>query len=67
MKSIKDGIINMDIKLGHESICPFGKYKGYKMKDIPPHYLIYIYENNLVNKQTKRYIAENIHLLKNKL
>lgn len=34
----------------------FGKYQGYELKDIPPGYLLWIYENLSLRDDLKEYI-----------
>lgn len=52
-------------------IIGFGKHKGKALANVPPAYLIYIYENNLfyersmiTNIKLKEYIKDNMELLK---
>jgi uncharacterized protein (DUF3820 family) len=47
-----------------ESKMPFGKYAGQKMANIPPDYLIWLYENSNVYGEVKEYIKENLDVLK---
>jgi uncharacterized protein (DUF3820 family) len=47
-----------------ESIIPFGKYKGSKLSEIPPSYLLWIYEQNKAPKNLRRYIADNIQTIR---
>ena len=49
------------------SIMPFGKYKGEKMANIPPEYLIWLYENDKCYGDIKEYIAENMDVLKSEI
>lgn len=41
-----------------------GKHKGKKMKDVPADYLIYCYENDMVSKQVRAYVVDNMDVLK---
>jgi uncharacterized protein (DUF3820 family) len=51
-------------RLTDESLMPWGKYKGYKMENVPASYLIHLYEENKCDKQVKDYILENLDFLK---
>ena len=42
-----------------ESIMPWGKHKGEKMANIPPSYLLWLYDNNKCGGEVKKYIEEN--------
>jgi len=46
------------------STMPFGKHKGEKMANVPPEYLIWIFENNKCSAEVAKYIAENLEVLK---
>jgi uncharacterized protein (DUF3820 family) len=46
-----------------ESIMPFGKYKGEKLANVPPDYLIWLYDNNKCFGEIKKYIADNMDVL----
>lgn len=46
------------------SIMPFGKYAGEKMANIPPAYLLWIFENNKCTPEVASYIADNLEVLK---
>ena len=46
------------------SLMPWGKYAGYKMADIPPDYLIWLFENHKVKGHIYMYIQENMDTLK---
>jgi len=47
-----------------ESIMPFGKYKGQKMANVPPEYLLFIYENGKLFGGVAEYIKENLDVIK---
>jgi len=47
-----------------ESIMPFGKYKGQKMANVPPDYLLFIYDNGRLFGGVAEYIKENLDVLK---
>jgi hypothetical protein len=48
-----------------ESIMPFGKYKGEKMANVPPEYLLWMLENlnsrygSIIYNELKAYLLEN--------
>ena len=48
-----------------ESIMPFGKYKGEKMANVPPDYLLWMLENlnsrygSIIYNELKAYLLEN--------
>ena len=46
------------------SLMPFGKHKGQKMANVPPDYLIWIYENNKCTPDVAKYIADNLDVIK---
>jgi uncharacterized protein (DUF3820 family) len=54
-------------KIDDNSIMPFGKYKGEKMANVPPDYLIWLYENGKCYGDIKDYIAENMEVLKSEI
>ena len=45
-------------------IMPWGAHKGKAMINIPAHYLIWIYENNKCSGDVKKYIEDNMDVLK---
>ena len=46
------------------SSMPFGKYQGQKMANVPPEYLLWIFENNKCTPNVAKYIVENMDVLK---
>lgn len=46
------------------SLMPFGKYKGVKMANVPPDYLLWLYDNSKVYGDVKEYIKDNLDVLK---
>lgn len=47
-----------------ETLMPFGQYKGEKLANVPPHYLLWCYDNILnLSGALKQYIDENRHVL----
>lgn len=49
--------------LNDNSFMPFGKYKGEKMENVPASYLLWLYDNNVTNKDVKQYIEDNLDVL----
>jgi uncharacterized protein (DUF3820 family) len=47
-----------------ESIMPIGKYKGEKMANVPPDYLLWLYENGNIYGELRNYIKENLDVIK---
>lgn len=43
---------------------PWGKYAGKQMADVPADYLIWLFENGKCHNDVKRYIEENMDVLK---
>lgn len=46
-----------------ESTMPYGKHKGQKMANVPPDYLLWLFENNKCTPEVAKYIAENLDVL----
>ena len=42
-----------------ESIMPIGKYKGEKMANIPPEYLLWLLENGNTYGELRQYLIDN--------
>lgn len=57
------GTVN-DKPYDDSTIMPNGKYEGERMIDIPPNYLLWIYENATISKELRRYIEDNMQALK---
>lgn len=51
-------------KLTDQSIMNFGKYKGHKLANVPPDYLLWIYDNYDLKPELKAYIDDNMSILK---
>ena len=51
-------------KLKDNSLMPYGKHKGQKMANIPPDYLLWLFENNKCTPEVAKYVAENQDVLK---
>jgi uncharacterized protein (DUF3820 family) len=49
------------------SRMPYGKYQNEKMANVPPDYLIWLYENNKCGGEVKTYIKENLQILKEEI
>lgn len=49
------------------SKMPFGKYEGYKLANVPPEYLIYIFENGYCFGALKDYIERNKETLEKEI
>jgi len=50
--------------MNDNSIMPFGKYKGYKLANIPASYLLWLYNQGLQKGNLRDYIIDNLQLLK---
>ncbi len=50
--------------LTDKGIMPTGKHKGLKMIDVPASYLLYIYENDMCGARVKKYIEDNLDVIK---
>ena len=47
-----------------ETIIKFGRYEGFKFKDIPVKYWQWLLDNNLCYKGVKHYIKDHLKLTK---
>jgi uncharacterized protein (DUF3820 family) len=50
-----------------DSPMPFGKYKGDKMENVPASYLIWLYDENKCNNYVRKYIEDNLDVLKEEI
>jgi len=50
--------------MNENTMMPFGKYKGQKLKDIPAGYLLWLYDNFKCGKDLRIYIQESLPFLK---
>lgn len=50
--------------LTDESIIQFGAHKGKKLANVPAHYLLWMYDQHWCNKDYKKYIEDNMDVLK---
>lgn len=46
------------------SIMPWGRHQGKKMANVPPDYLLWIYENDKCSGGIKDYIIKNMDVIK---
>lgn len=53
--------------LTDESLMPSGKWKGTKMTNIPADYLMYVYDNDMCNRQVREYIESNLDVIKEEI
>ena len=51
-------------ELTDESPMPWGMHQGKPMTEVPAEYLVWLFENNKVNGDVKRYIQTNLEVLK---
>jgi uncharacterized protein (DUF3820 family) len=54
----------MKTKMDDNSIMPFGKHKGEKLANVPPGYLLYLYDAGYLRGELKKYAEDNIAVLK---
>lgn len=47
------------VHFNDNSLMPFGKYKGYKLANVPPEYLLYLLDQGWCNGSLKEYIENN--------
>ena len=49
-----------------DNLMPTGRYKGWRMIDVPAEYLLFMYDEGYVGKKTQvgLYITENLETLK---
>lgn len=50
-------------ELTDNSLMPFGQHKGVKLANVPPGYLLYIFENFKLHDNLKAYIKKNKDVL----
>lgn len=51
-------------EVNDNTVMPFGKFKGEKMANVPAKYLLWIYEQYWCVGAIKKYIKENLEILK---
>ena len=49
------------------SIMTYGKHKGTKMANVPPDYLLWLYDNDRCSGEVKKYIFDNIDVLQSEI
>lgn len=49
------------------SIMPFGKHQGEKLANVPAKYLLWLYKENKCYGELKKYIEENMDVLKSEV
>jgi uncharacterized protein (DUF3820 family) len=50
--------------MNDESIMPFGKYKGEKLANVPPEYLLWLHDEGKAFGPLKSYITDNMDAIK---
>jgi uncharacterized protein (DUF3820 family) len=50
--------------LTDDDLMPSGKHKGEKMQNVPASYLLYVYDSNMVNYRVRKYIEDNLDVIK---
>jgi uncharacterized protein (DUF3820 family) len=48
-------------------LMPYGKYKGEQMANVPPEYLLWLFENNKCSGNVKAYIEDAMDFLKGEI
>jgi uncharacterized protein (DUF3820 family) len=51
-------------EMDDNSTMPFGKHKGEKLANVPPEYLIWVYENDKTYGALRKYIEDNMITLR---
>ena len=51
-------------RLTDESSMPFGKHAGKKMANVPPEYLLWVYDEDRCSAPVRLYIKENLEDLR---
>ena len=54
-------------KFTDQSLMPYGKYKGSKMANVPPDYLIWLLDNDRCSGDVKKYIEANKSVLETEI
>lgn len=55
---------NSDTAMNDESIMPFGKYKGGKLANVPPSYLLWLFDEGKCYGELRAYIVDNMDAIK---
>lgn len=50
--------------MNDNSIMPFGKYKGQPLINVPADYLLWLYKQMSIPGDLKKYIQDNLEVLK---
>ena len=50
--------------MNDESIMPFGKHKGEKLANVPPSYLLWLFEEDKCYGELREYIVDNMESIK---
>jgi len=53
--------------MNDESLIPFGKYKGEKLANVPPDYLLWLFDNGKCYGDLKEYIKDNLDVLRSEI
>lgn len=53
--------------LHDDSLMPFGKHKGKEMANVPAKDLLWLYDNGLEPGNVKKYIFDNLDVLRKKV
>jgi uncharacterized protein (DUF3820 family) len=54
----------MSLPLNDNTPMPFGKYQGKAMVNVPAVYLIWLFDNGCSHAGVKKYIQDNLEILK---
>jgi uncharacterized protein (DUF3820 family) len=49
------------------SKMPFGKHQGEKLANVPPEYLLWLYENAKLYGELKEYVEDNMFSIKEEI
>ena len=55
---------NSEQAMNDESIMPFGKYKGEKLANVPPSYLLWLFDEGKCYGELRAYIVDNMDAIK---
>jgi len=50
--------------LNHNSIMPFGRYRGRKMSEVSPVYLLWLHDNGCKHPAVKQYCEMHVNQLR---
>jgi uncharacterized protein (DUF3820 family) len=57
----------MQGKITDKSIMLYGRYKGRMMENIPPDYLLWMWENNKGTASLREYLKKNLEVIKQEI